>query len=607
MCWIFAYTGSLDCREKLVNGLKLLEYRGYDSAGIVWISEDSSIFLQKSVGRVSALASKLDMYKWDTKVYSTGIAHTRWATHGWVTEDNTHPHTSWNSRFYIVHNGIIENYKQLKEELEKEYSFYSQTDTEVVAKLIESLYDWNLKSTMERVVSRLVGAFSLAVVDIEDPWTIVGIKLGSPLIVGQWSDGIYISSDVNALGSLADTYTILEDHEMVVIQEEKYTVFMAGQKIDHETQELGDYQKMDDCGDFGSFTKKEIFEIPQVIENVCSGRIHFDSKEICNETLTQLSDLDIDEIHVVSSGSSYYAWEIGNYFFRKYGWVDARASISSEFLVDTFIPKEKTLYVFLSQSWETADVRESMKIVKAKGCKTFGIVNVVGSTIARMADYGLYSHAGVEVGVASTKNVIAQIMVLLMMALSLGIKRDLQISELREIIMELKWLPEMIQEVLTQEKHIKVIAEKYASYENMFVLGRNFFYPVAGEASLKLKELSYIHSEAYSAWELKHGPLALVNLDFPTIVFNPMGQMYHKTISNIQEVIAREGKIIGYISQNDTHKELYTDTIELPNSSELLAVFTSLTASYLFALFVAEALWRDVDKPRNLAKSVTVE
>ena len=607
MCGIFAYNGDTDCREKLVNGLRMLEYRGYDSAGVVAINNENAVFVEKAVGRVSALATKVEARNTDENTYTTGIAHTRWATHGWVTEENTHPHHSSNERFYIVHNGIIENYKELKKELEQIHSFYSQTDTEVVAKLIESLYEKDLKTTMEKVAAKLVGAYSLAVVDRENPGTIVGIKLWSPLIVGEASDGVYISSDVNALSSLAESYTILEDHEMVVIQWKKYSIYIAGKQIERASETIDEAQKIDDLGSFTSYTEKEIFDIPSVLENAWSGRVDFEKKQINNETLDAISDLDIERICIVSSGSSYYAGDMGCYFFRKFAGIPSQAIISSEFLADTFIPEKKTLYVFLSQSGETADVRESMKIVKAKGCMTFGIVNVVGSTIARMADYGLYSHAGVEVGVASTKNVIAQVGVLLITALSLGLKRDMQISDARDIIAELSGLPDKIQETLMKGPHIKCLAEKYSKYDHMFVLGRNYFYPVAGEASLKCKELSYIHCESYSAGELKHGPLALVSPEFPTMVFNPMGKFYPKTISNVQEVAAREGPILGYISANDTHKELYTDTIELPETSELLSIFTGLSASYLFALYLAESLGRDVDKPRNLAKSVTVE
>jgi len=338
MCGIFAYVGEKDCRDMLVNGLRTLEYRGYDSAGMIGLSDEWNIFLEKAVGRVSALASKVDAKKDDTSVYNTGIAHTRWATHGGVTEANTHPHVSASERFYIVHNGIIENYKELKKEMEIEYSFYSQTDTEVVAKLIEKLYDGNLKSTMEQVAKRLVGAYSLAVVDTQNPGIMVGIKLGSPLIVGQADDGIFISSDVNALASLAEQYTILEDHEMLVIEGWKFSIYMAGEQVERASQEIEEAQKIDELGSFGSYTEKEIYDIPSVLENVFSGRVNFETKQIQNETLDALWDLDIENICIIGSWSSSYAGDMGTYFFRKFSGINAQVVNPSEFLVDVFIP-----------------------------------------------------------------------------------------------------------------------------------------------------------------------------------------------------------------------------------------------------------------------------
>jgi len=408
----------------------------------------------------------------DSTCYSTGIAHTRWATHGWVTRENTHPHISSNERFYIVHNGIIENYKELKSQLAKECSFYSQTDTEVVAKLIETLHDWNLTSTMEKVSWKLVWAYSLAVIDRENPGEIVGIKLWSPLIVWEAQDGIYISSDVNALSNLAETYTLLEDHEMVVIRDKKYSIYLAWKQVERASEEIEEWQKIEELWSFTSYTEKEIFDIPGVLENVWSGRVDFENKEIKNETLDALSDLDIERICIISSGSSYYAGDIGWYFFRKFSGIPCQAIISSEFLADIFIPDNKCLYVFLSQSWETADVRESMKIVKAKGCMTFWIVNVVGSTIARMADYGLYSHAWVEVWVASTKNVIAQIGVLLMAALALGKNRDMQVSDVRDIISELSWLPDNISQTLSSMVHLHLWVQSFQLW--YLILCENF-------------------------------------------------------------------------------------------------------------------------------------
>jgi len=607
MCWIFAYNGTKNSIPLLVDGLRTLEYRWYDSAGVVGINTAGEVFLEKAVGKVSNLATKVEKNLDDTKVFTTGIAHTRWATHGTVTESNTHPHNSSNNRFYIVHNGIIENYKELKKKLAESYEFYSDTDTEVVAKLIEDNYESDLKTTLEKVSKLLTGAYSIAVIDTENPDTIVGIKLWSPLVVGKSEDGVFISSDVNALASVAESYVLLEDHEMVVIEDTSYQVYVAGESVDKDSQDMDIEYDVDELEAFSSYTEKEIHDIPAVLENVFNGRINFTDKSLHNETLEELAEHDIERIEIISSGSSYYAWMIGSYLMKDLAGIPVQVTISSEFLVDVFLPDDKTLYVFLSQSGETADVRESLKIVKAKWCLTFGIVNVVGSTIARLTDMWLYSHAWVEVGVASTKNVVAQVAVLLMMAMSLGLKKDLQYADARALIEELSDLGDKIDEVLMQGPKIREIAKKYSKYQSMFVLGRNIFYPVSGEASLKCKELSYIHTESYSAWELKHGPLALVQPDFPCMVFNPAGKFYTKTVSNIKEIRAREGTVLGFVTKWEELGDLYDDVIEIPKSSETVAVFTSLVASYLFALFVAQELERDVDKPKNLAKSVTVE
>ena len=608
MCWIFAYNGDKNSVPLLVEWLRDLEYRGYDSAGLIWIKSDGEVFFKKAVGRVSSLATKVEADEKSKGEYSTGIAHTRWATHGIVNEENTHPHTSANERFYVVHNGIIENFKELKAKLEEKYTFYSDTDTEVIAKLIEDSFEWDLRSTLEEMMKVMVGAYSLAVIDTQNPDTIVGIKLGSPMIVGEADDGVYISSDVNALSKVAHSYVTLEDYEMVVVKDKTYKIYSAGEMVSRDASEMDIDYDAGDMGNFTSYTEKEIFEIPEVLENVFNGRINFQDKSINNETLNELNEHDIERIVIIASGSSYYAGLIGSYWFRDLAGIPVSVVISSEFLCDSFLPDDKALYVFLSQSGETADVRESLKIVKAKGCLTFGIVNVVGSTIARLADMWLYSHAWVEVWVASTKNVIAQVGIMLMMSLSMWLSRDLQYSKARTIIEELGWLGDKIHEVLIQTPHIKEVAEKYTKYSDMFVLGRNIFYPTAGEASLKCKELSYIHTENYSAWELKHGPLALVGPDFPCIFINPKGKHYVKTVSNIEEVRARSGVVLGIISKWDSRKDdLYTDTIELPETSETMVPFTALVASYIFALYLAKWLDRDVDKPKNLAKSVTVE
>lgn len=607
MCWIFAYTGKPTSINTLITGLKNLEYRWYDSAWIFCITETKQPIYQKAIGKVSSLVSKVQENTWDESIIA-GIAHTRWATHGKVTEANCHPHHSKNDRFYIVHNGIIENFSELKKKLEiKWYTFYSDTDTEIVAKLIEDEFDGTLKSTLEKIVKKLVWAYAFAVMDRENPNEVVGIRLWSPLIVGEWKDGSYISSDVNALSTVADSYTILDDYETVVLKGGKAQIFVAGEEVTKKYEEIDKKAAEEGIWNFTTYTEKEIFDIPQVIENVFSWRVDFESRSIKNETLQELQNYDIERVEIIASGTSYYAGYIGSYYIKELGATPVNITISSEFLSDTFFPDKKALYIFLSQSGETADVRESLKIVKERGCLTFWIVNVVGSTIARLSDMWLYSHAGVEIWVASTKNAIAQISVMLLIALALGQKKWLQHHVSRGIIEEIWGLGNKINKVLMNSNQIKGIAKKYSGFTNFFYLGRNILYPTSGECSLKCKELSYVHSESYSAWELKHWPLALVSEDFPCIFLNTKSRFYHKTISNIQEVKARKGNILWIITEWDTEKEYYTNTIEVPETSEYLSPLVILPAMYLFAFHLSQELGREIDKPRNLAKSVTVE
>lgn len=607
MCWIFAYNGKNNSIPFLLDWLNALEYRGYDSSWIFAINSSNDNFFEKSVGRVSVLSSKVDSIDKKWKIYTNGIAHTRWATHGLVTEDNTHPHYSENGRFYIVHNWIIENYKKLKDELEKKYKFYSETDTEVVAKLIEELYEKDLKTTLEKVVKRLVWAYSIAVIDTENPDLLIAIKLWSPLLVWKWEEWIFLSSDINALSWVVKNYVSIDDNEIVVVENWKYTVFSSWDIVSKSIEELNVDSYISDKWSFSTFTEKEIFEIPEVIDNAMKGRVDFENRSVTSETLKLLGKQDIERIEIIASGSSYFAGFLGSYFFKDLAWIPSNIIISSEFLCSNFIPDKKTLYIFLSQSWETADVRESLKIVKAKWCLTFWIVNSVWTTIAKLSDMWLYCHSWVEIWVASTKNVIAQEVILLVMSLYLWNKRNLQHSVSRWLIEDLKVLKDKINIVLMQAPKIKIIAKKYSSYKNFFYLWRNILYPVASECSLKLKELSYLHSESYSTWELKHWPLALVWPDFPTVVFNTKWSFYHKTVSNIKEIKARNWTVLWIVTAWDNDPELYDDIIELPETSEIMSVFTSKVAMYLFSLYVAEELWRDIDKPQNLAKSVTVE
>ncbi|MDD2907100.1 MAG: glutamine--fructose-6-phosphate transaminase (isomerizing) [Candidatus Gracilibacteria bacterium] len=607
MCGIFAYNGKEDSIDFLVNGLKKLEYRGYDSAGVLGVTKNGEIYLEKAIGKVSNLASKVEHNKDKKKVFTCGIAHTRWATHGKVTIENTHPHYSENNRFFVVHNGIIENYMTLKEELEKKYHFYSQTDTEVIAKLIEKLFDGDIVSTVAKVTKKLVGAYSIAVIDKENPDILIGAKLGSPMVIGVGKDAIFLSSDINALSKVATEFTTLDDNETVVIKNGKFSVYSLGEKVNKEIEEINADLGLADKGSFETFTEKEINEVPQVLKNALKGRINFETKTITNETLEELNNLEIKHIEIIASGSSYFAGVVGKNWFEELSGLKTEVRVSSEFLYENFIPNKKTLYIFMSQSGETADVRESIRMVKEKGCLTFGIVNVVGSTIARMCDMGLYTHSGMEIGVASTKNVVSQLAVLLLMSLSMGLKRDLQVSEAKNIIEKLGELDGKLEGLLEKQNHYKTLALKYSKYNNFFYLGRNLVYGTACECSLKIKELSYVHAESYSTGELKHGPLALVGPNFPCIVINPKGIMREKTVSNIKEIKARDGLVLGVITSGDTIRDIYDDIIEIPKTHPILTPFLPLIPLWLFAVEVAKNLNRDIDKPQNLAKSVTVE
>lgn len=607
MCGIFAYNGKNNTVPFLIEGLRNLEYRGYDSAGIFWINNNGEIALEKAVWKVSNLATKVEKNVDKNTVFTNGIAHTRWATHGKVTQENTHPHYSNNERFFIVHNGIIENYMILKEELEKKYKFYSQTDTEVVAKLFEELFDGDIISTLEKVTQKLVGAYAIAVIDRENPQTLVGAKLGSPMIVWIGQEGVFLSSDINAVSHVATEFTTLEDNETVVIKNGKYEVFALWNKVEKDFEAIDERFEAADKWLFETFTEKEIHEIPTVLRNSLNGRINFETKTIQNETLNQLNELDFDRIEIIASGSSYFAWVVGASWFKELAEIQAETRISSEFLYEKFIPNQKTLYIVISQSGETADVRECVKMIQQKGCTAFGIVNVVGSTIARMCDMGLYTHSGIEVWVASTKNVVGQLAVLLTMALSLGLNRNLQMKDAKNLIEKLWELPALLEKQLTETDHIKDLAKKYKQYGNFFYLGRNILQGTAEECSLKLKELTYLHAESYSTGELKHGPLALIHEDFPVVAINPKWSLREKSISNIKEIWARNWTVLGVISQSDEYREIYSDVIEIPETHELLTPFLPLTPLWLFSVYMAKELWKDVDKPQNLAKSVTVE
>lgn len=608
MCWIFAYSWAWNASKYLIDGLTSLEYRWYDSAWIMLIDNSGKTYLQKAIGRVSNLASKVENDKKDLSKMHAWIAHTRWATHGWVTLENTHPHYSQNGRFFLVHNWIIENYIELKKELIwKWYKFYWDTDSEVVANLIEYVFEKDLETTVKKVKELITWAYALAIIDTKNPDQIIAIKLGSPLVVWINSGELFLSSDANALANITQKYIPIDDNEMVIIDKNAYKIINAWKEVEKNSFESLKIESNDDIWDFKHFMLKEIFEVPSIIENILGWRINFQNHEIKSNSLDKLDIKNIEKIEIIASGTSYNAWYIWTYLFEELANIPCQIHISTEFKYKKQFINDKTLYIFISQSGETADALECLKIVKNRGWKTFWIVNVVGSSIARMCDNWLYTHCWVEVWVASTKAFIGQLLTLLIISLYMWNKKELDYSKYREIIDGIAKLKDDINMVLLNSHKIDEIAKKYSKYKNMFFLWRNMFYPMAMEWSLKCKEITYNHTESYSAWELKHGPLSLIEENLPTILLNPASKLYEKNISTLKEVQARNGKVIWFLSTWDEHKKEYDDIIELPKTNEYNALFTSAVALQLFAYYMADFLGREIDKPRNLAKSVTVE
>lgn len=608
MCWIFAYKWKKEALNILLAWLKNLEYRWYDSAWITVINEKNNYYNVKSIWKVSNLASKIEEENKDLKWYNMWIAHTRWATHWWVTLENTHPHNSSNERFFLVHNWIIENYIELKKHLEKKwYKFYWDTDSEVVAKLIEDVFEKDLETTLKKVKEMVTWAYALAVIDLKDPETIVAIKLWSPLVIWFKNEEYFLSSDSNAIANVTDYYIPVDDNEMVLINKNWYKILNSWSEIKKDKITSVSYNTSDDMWSFRHFMEKEIFEIPQIIENIIWWRINFDKKEINSNSLDKLDIKNIEKIEIIASWTSFHAWMIWTYLFEELAWIPSQIHISTEFKYKKQFINDKTLYIFISQSGETADSLECLKLVKNRWWKTFWIVNVVWSSIARLCDNGLYTHCWVEVWVAASKSFIWQLLTTLIIALYLWNKKGLDYNKYSQILSWLKNLKDDINMVLVNAWKVEEISKKYSTYKNMFFLWRNMFYPLAMEWSLKCKEITYIHTESYSAGELKHWPLSLIDENFPTILLNPDSDLYEKNISTLKEVKARNWKVIWILSQNDEYKSHYDDVLEIPLTNEYNALFTTAVVLQLFAYYMAFELKREIDKPRNLAKSVTVE
>jgi glutamine---fructose-6-phosphate transaminase (isomerizing) len=612
MCGIIGYIGDKNVYPILLKGLKRLEYRGYDSAGIALCNAGIKIYKQK--GKVSDLES----YVADKDIGGTiGIGHTRGATHGEPNHSNAHPHTSMNHQFTLVHNGIIENYNDLKNDLlKKKYTFQSDTDTEVLANLIEYFYvqgpDITAEYAVRLALSKVVGAYGIVVISHEEQNKLIAARKGSPLVIGIGKGEYFLASDAGPIGEYTEHAVYLNDYDLAIIEKESLTLKnIENQPVSVKIQPLhlkiGELEK----GEFAHFMLKEIFEQPETIADTFRGRLRTGQQEIVLGGLIDVLPrlIEAQRIILIGCGTSWHAALIGEYLIEEYARIPVEVEYASEFRYRNPILSEKDVVIAISQSGETADTLAALSMAKNRGALILGICNVVGSSIARETKAGVYTHAGVEIGVASTKAFSAQVTVLTMLALKIAKeKNSIKNEDYSTLINELSAIPEKAKTILLNHPHIKQIAEKYTEAINALYLGRGTLFPVALEGALKLKEISYIHAEGYAAGEMKHGPIALVDDNLPVIVVAPQDHYYEKIVSNIQEVKARKGNIIAVVTEGDTRlKEMVDDIIEIPRSHPAVAPLLAVIPLQLLAYHVAVLRGCSVDQPRNLAKSVTVE
>ena len=609
MCGIVGYIGQSEALPILVGGLKKLEYRGYDSSGIAVI-ENGSIHVVKASGKISALEDKLKSQKVTGK---TGIAHTRWATHGAPTVENAHPHTSYDGKISIVHNGIIENYASLKAKLISEgIKFQSETDTEVLAHLIARFYKGDLKAAVLKALDKVEGTFGLAVICSDEPGTLIGARRGSPLILGIGSNSdFFLASDVSAIINHTQKVVYLDDNDIVQIAGNDYSIVnMNSHEVQREVKDVDFDADAVAKGGFAHFMLKEIFEQPEVLRNTMRGRL------LAAEGNAKLAGLDtnikelrnINRIIITACGTSYYAGMVGEYMIEDLAGVPVEVEYASEFRYRNPIIKPGTLVLAISQSGETADTLAALKEAQQKGATALAICNGVGSTIARTSDGGVYLHAGPEIGVASTKAFTSQVTVLAMIALLLGRQRRLSFESGADIVKAMQELPALVEQTLQLSDQIAGIAQKYAKANNFLYLGRHFNYPVAMEGALKLKEISYIHAEGYPAAEMKHGPIALIDENMPVVVIAPKDALFDKVISNVREIKARGGRVIAVTTEDCKPLDEFADhLIKVPKTIPMLMPIVTCVPLQLLAYHIAVLRGNDVDQPRNLAKSVTVE
>ncbi len=609
MCGIVGYVGDKQAANFLLEGLAKLEYRGYDSAGIA-VFNGESIRVEKSVGRLASLKDKI---KDDMPQGTMGIGHTRWATHGRPSDRNSHPHTDCSGDFVVVHNGIIENYLTLKEDLiEKGHVFKSETDTEVVAHLIEEVYNGDFVSSVREVLRRVEGSYSLVFMSSKHPGMLICAKQDNPLVIGLGEGENFIASDIPAIIQYTRRTYILNDGEMAVLTKDSIKISnRQGEPVTKKVFEVNWNAEAAEKGGYEHFMLKEIHEQPKAVRDTMSQRIAKDGKNIIMDELKWDADYlnSFNKIYIVACGTAYHAGLVGKYYIEKLARTVVEVDVASEFRYREPIVDENTLFIAVSQSGETSDTLAAMKESKRLGAKTLALTNVVGSSIAREADQVLYTWAGPEIAVASTKAYTTQIVLFFMLALYMAqIKKTLKPERVAELIDMLHQIPTQVSRTLEDVEPIKTFAKQYGFNEDVFYIGRSLDYDVALEGSLKLKEISYIHAEAYAAGELKHGTLALIVEGVPVIALATQKSVYEKTLSNIKEVKARDAVVIGIAAEGDEELEKYVDHVmKVPETDELLIPILTVVPLQLLAYYAAITRGCDVDKPRNLAKSVTVE
>jgi glucosamine--fructose-6-phosphate aminotransferase (isomerizing) len=612
MCGIVAYVGSREAYPLILKGLKRLEYRGYDSSGIALLKSDE-LNIYKKKGKVTDLEAELAGRHLTATI---GIGHTRWATHGEPNDINAHPHFSNNRKLAIIHNGIIENYASIKKNLiQKGHKFQSETDTEVLIHFIEDIQSetgGSLESAVKLALKEVVGAYAIVVMSVDHPGQLIAARKGSPLVIGIGEDEYFFASDATPIIEYTKDVVYLDDYEVAVVKEGKLSI----QNLDN-TETIPYIQKLEmeletiEKGGYDHFMIKEIFEQPRSIGDSMRGRLRADDAHLQLGGLSNYMDklAEAERIVIVACGTSWHAGLVAEYLFEELARINVEVEYASEFRYRNPVIKENDIVIAISQSGETADTLAAIELAKSKGATIFGVCNVVGSSIARATHAGAYTHAGPEIGVASTKAFTAQVTVLTLIAIATA-KRKGSISEetYRQLLIELENIPAKVEKMFENADKIKEIAFIFTYARNFIYLGRGLNFPVALEGALKLKEISYIHAEGYPAAEMKHGPIALIDEDMPVVFLATKDSSYEKIVSNIQEVKARKGRVIAIVTEGDTLIPGMVDfVIEVPNTHEILTPLVSVIPLQLLSYYIAVMRGRNVDQPRNLAKSVTVE